>query len=110
VTGWVLHIPGNPEQSTNPAAKEDRAPATDPPSVVTPFRNVLNTPRSAMPASPAMGSTNPPVRTALSTPVAPGSPPSVLEVRWTEALRRHDSAIGRDWGWRDRLPLGPDGG
>jgi hypothetical protein len=44
VTGWVLHIPGNPEQSTGPAAKEDRARATHPPSVVTPFRNVLNTP------------------------------------------------------------------
>jgi hypothetical protein len=110
VTGWVLHIPGNPEQSTGPSAKEDRARATHPPSVVTPFRNVLNTPRSAMPPSPAHGSTNPPVRTALSTPFTASSPPSVLEVRWTEALRRHDSAIGRDREWRDRLALGSDGG
>jgi hypothetical protein len=109
VTGWVLHIPAIPEQSIGPAAEGTRAPASDPPSVVTPFRKVLDTPRGAPLASPAHGSTNPPVRTALSTPVAPGSPPSVLEVSWTEALRRHDSAIGRERGWRDRLALGSYG-
>lgn len=108
MTGWVLHIPGIPEQSTGPAAEGPRAPAPNPPSVVTPFRNVLNTPRGAPHALPAHGSANPPVRTALSTPVTPGAPPSVLEARWTEALRRHDRAIGRDRGWRDGLTLGSD--
>ena len=110
VTGWVLHIPGEPEESIDRAAKGNPSPASSPPSVVTPFRNALHTPGSAGVARPGHGTASPPVRTALSTPVTANSPTSALEVRWTEALLHDDSTIVTDREWRARLTLGFDGG
>lgn len=108
VTGWVLHIPSEPEESTDPAAQGDPSPASRPPSVVTPFRSMLHTPLRPEVARPGHGTASPPVRTALSTPVTANSPTSALEVTWQTALGRHDSASGSGREWRDRLSLRSD--
>lgn len=109
VTGWVLHIPEQPELSTDLGAASNDDPVSESHSVVTPFRNGFHSPRSALPASPGQGTANHRLRTALSTPIAdPGLPPSALEVRWHLALARHDSASGSGRTWRDRLSSGSE--